>query len=115
MSKKFEIPEALCGKDLTNENHMAILRAADKHGKHLSKAEGDLTTAIDLAATLRGFLTSEYTDDGIVDESLAAETVVQLIEKRIRKVRDRLESHRGQHSNLFAAYFDLKAAGGSKG
>jgi hypothetical protein len=47
MSKKFEIPEALCDKELTDKNHTAILSAADKHGKHLSKAEYGLTVAHD--------------------------------------------------------------------
>ena len=111
MSKKLEIPWVLGSKDISDENFMATSRAADKHGKHLSKAESDLSIAIDLAATLRGFLTSENTDDGIIDESLTADTVVQLIENRIRKARDRLESHRGRHSNLFTAYLDLKAEG----
>ena len=114
MSKKFEIPWVLGSKDINDDNFMATNRAADKHGKHLSKAESDLSVAIDLAATLRGFLTSENTDDGIIDESLTADTVVQLIENRIRKARDRLEAHGGRHSNLFVAYFDQQAAGGTK-
>ena len=113
MSKKFEIPWVLGSKDIGDENFMATSRAADKHGKHLSKAESDLSIAIDLAATLRGFLTNENTDDGIIDESFTANAVVQQIENRIRKVRDRLEAHSGRHNNLFVAYFDLKAAGGA--
>ena len=114
MSKKFKIPWVLSSKDISDESFMAASRAADKHGKHLSKAEGDLTTAIDLAATLRGFLTSENTYDGIIDESFTANTVVQLIENRLRKARDRLEAHSGRHNNLFVAYFDQQAAGGAK-
>ena len=114
MSKKFKIPWVLGSKDINDENFMATNRAADKYGKHISKAESDLSIAIDLAATLRGFLTSENTYDGIIDESFTANTVVQLIENRIRKARDRLEAHGGRHSNLFVAYFDLKAAGGAK-
>ncbi len=113
MSKKFKIPWVLGSKDITDENFMAANRAADKYGKHLSKAESDLSIAIDLAATLRGFLTSEYTDDGIIDESITADTVVQLIENRMRKARRRLETHSDRHSNLFVAYFDLKAEGGA--
>ena len=110
---KFKIPWVLSSKDINDENFMATSRAADKHGKHLSKAESDLSIAIDLAATLRGFLTSEYTDDGIIDECLTADTVVQLIEKRVRKARDRLETHSDRHSNLFVAYFDQQAEGGA--
>ncbi len=73
MSKKFEIPESLCGKDLTNENHTAILRAADKHGKQLSKAEGDLFVARDLAETLRGYLGESH-----INECFTAESIVDL-------------------------------------
>ena len=114
MSKKFKIPWVLSSKDIGDESFMAASRAADKHGKHLEKAGTELSIAIDLAVTLRGCLTSENTYDGIIDESFTANTVVQLIENRIRKARDRLEAHGGRHSNLFVAYFDLKAAGGAK-
>ncbi len=113
MSKKFKIPWVLSSKDIGDESFMAASRAADKHGKHLEKAGTELSIAIDLAVTLRGFLTSENNDENI-DESFTADTVVQLIEKRLRKARDRLEAHSGRHNNLFVAYFDQQAAGGAK-
>jgi len=113
MSKKFKIPWVLSSKDIGDESFMAASRAADKHGKHLEKAGTELSIAIDLAVTLRGFLTSENIDENI-DESFTADTVVQLIEKRLRKARDRLEAHSGRHNNLFVAYFDQQAAGGAK-
>ena len=113
MSKKFKIPWVLSSKDISDESFMAASRAADKHGKHLEKAGTELSIAIDLAVTLRGFLTSENNDENI-DESFTADTVVQLIEKRLRKARDRLEAHSGRHNNLFVAYFDQQAAGGAK-
>ena len=111
MSKKFEIPESLCSKDLTNENHTAILRAADKHRKQLSKAESDLFVVHDLLATLRSFLCDDNQDPEI-DVCYTADTVVELIQKRIEKARTLLSSHSRRHTNLFTAYFDLKAAGG---
>ena len=107
MSKKYKVPESLCGKDLSDENHSAIRRAANKHGKQLSKAEGDLFVARDLAVTLRGLLCSEYQDPEI-DLSCTADTVVELIEKRIAKSLNLLDSHSRRHTNLFVAYFDLK-------
>ena len=107
MSKKFKIPWVLGTKDLCDENVTATFRAADKYGKHLEKAETELSIAIDLAATLRAFLTSD-TNDARLDEGMTADTVVELIENRMRKVRDRLETHGSRNTNLFVAYFDLK-------
>ena len=103
MSKKYEVPESLCGKDLTNENHTASLRAADKHGKQLSKAENDLFVARDLAETLQSYLAETH-----IDECFTACSIVDLIEKRINKARRLLSSHSRRHSNLFTAYFYLK-------
>ena len=103
MSKKYEIPESLYGKDLTDESHTAVLRAADKHGKQLSKAENDLATARDLAETLQSYLSETH-----IDECFTACSIVDLIEKRINKARDLLSSHSRRHTNLFTAYFDLK-------
>ncbi len=113
MSKKFEIPEALRGKDLANENHTAIPRAADKHGKQLSKAESDLFVVHDLLATLRSFLCDDDQDPEI-DVCYTADTVVELIQKRVEKARRLLSIHSRRHTNLFTAYFDLKAEGGAK-
>ena len=107
MSKKFKIPWVLGTKDLSDENVTATFRAADKYGKHLEKAETELSIAIDLAATLRAFLTSD-TNDARLDEGMTADTVVELIENRMRKVRDRLDTHGSRNRNLFVAYFDLK-------
>ena len=103
MSKKYEVPESLCGKDLCDENHTAIRRAANKHGKQLSKAENDLATARDLAETLQSYL-----GETNIDECFTAGTIVELIEKRINKARTLLDSHSRRHTNLFVAYFDLK-------
>ena len=107
MSKKFAIPEALRGRDIADENFMATFTAADKYGKHLSKAEANLTEAHHLAATLRGFLCNEDTDPEL-DECITADTVVELIEKSINKARDLLSRHSTRHRNLFVAYHDLK-------
>ncbi len=110
MSKKFEIPWVLSSKRVEDEGYEAAFKASFKQGKRLSKAESDLTTARDLAVTLRGFLCNDNTD-GNIDECYTADTVVALIEKRIEKARDCLDSHSGQYHNLFVAYFDLKAEG----
>ena len=103
MSKKYKVPESLCGKDLSDENHSAIRRAANKHGKQLSKAEGDLFVARDLAETLQSYLSETH-----IDECFTACSIVDLIEKRINKARTLLDSHSRRHTNLFVAYFDLK-------
>ena len=114
MSKKFKIPQVLRtgSKDIGDEAVIATFQAADKHAKHLEKARYEISVAIDLAATLRAFLTSD-TNDARIDESMTADTIVELIENHMRKIRDRLETHSSRHTNLFFAYFDLKAAGGA--
>ena len=107
MSKKFEIPQAISRDRFGDLDYLNCYSAAQKHAKQLSKAEGDLTVARDLAATLRGFLCDEDKDPKI-DECCTADTVVELIEKRIQKALRLISSHSSRHDNLFVAYFDLK-------
>jgi len=101
--KKFKIPWVLSNKRVEDEGYEAAFKAAQKHGKRLSKAEGDLATARDFCETLRGHL--------IEEEAYTEITVVEHIEKLICKARDRLDGHSSQYHNLFVAYFDLKAEG----
>ena len=105
MSKKFKIPWVLNSERVGDEDYETAFKAAQKQDKLLRKAESDLSTARDLAVTLRGFLAETHNG-----ECFTADTVVDLIEKRIDKALDRLDSHCGQYHNLFVAYFDLKAA-----
>ena len=109
MSKKFEIPWVIARERVEDEDYNAAYNGARKHGKHLRKAEDDLMVARDLAKTLRGFLGETH-----IGECFTANTVVDLIEKRIDKAHQRLDRHGTRHNNLFVAYFDLKAEGGAK-
>ena len=107
MSKKFKVPWVISTDRLNNdEDFNAAYRAADKHRKQLCKAEESLADARDFCETLRGHL--------IEEEAYTEVTVVEHIEKLIRKARNRLERHERWYSNLFVAYFDLKAAGRAK-
>ena len=108
MSKKFEIPWVLSNKRIDDEGYEAAFKASQKHGKCLSKAESDLATARDLAETLQSYLAETH-----IDECFTAGSIVDLIEKRINKARDRLDGHSSQYHNLFVAYFDLKVEGGA--
>ena len=109
MSKKFEIPEVLSNERLEDENYNAAYRAAHKHAKQLRKAECDLIVGYDLAFVLKESL--DAADD---DHALRGATALNEILKRLDKMRDRLSTHATQHTNLFIAYFDLKAEGGAK-
>ena len=105
--KKFKVPWVLSNKRIDDEGYESAFKASQKHGKHLSKAECDLTMARDLAETLPSYLAETH-----IDECFTACSIVDLIEKRINKARDLLDGHSSQYHNLFVAYFDLKAAGG---
>ncbi len=105
--KQFKVPWVLSNKRIDDEGYEAAFKASQKHGKRLSKAEGDLATARDLAETLQSYLAETH-----IDECFTAGSIVDLIEKRINKARDLLDGHSSQYHNLFVAYFDLKAAGG---
>ena len=102
MSKKFKVPWFLSNKRIDDEDYNVAFKAAQKHGKRLSKAEGDLATARDFCETLRGHL--------IEEEAYTEVTIVKHIEKLIRKASNRLDRHGRWYSNLFVAYFDLKGA-----
>ena len=106
MSKKFEIPQAISRDRMDDQDYVECHEASWSHPKQLKKAEGDISNAIDFCETLRGHL--------IEEEAYTEVTVVEHIEKLIRKARNRLDRHGRWYSNLFVAYFDLKAAGGAK-
>ena len=109
MSKKFEIPWVIARERIEDEDYNAAYDGARKHGKQLSKAEGDLMVAYDLARVLKDSL-----HEGDDDRCLTGATVIGEILRRLNKMRSRLDRHGTQHNNLFIAYFDLKAAGGAK-
>ncbi len=91
---------------MDDDDYCECYETSWEHQKHLKKAEDDISKARDFCETLRGHLTEA--------EAFSELTVVEQIEKLIRKARDRLDRHGRAHSNLFVAYFDLKAAGGAK-
>ena len=106
MSKKYEIPQAISRDRMHEQGYVECYEASWSHPKQLKKAEGDISNAIDFCETLRSHL--------IEEEAFTEVTVVEHIEKLIRKARNRLDRHGRWYSNLFVAYFDLKAAGGEK-
>lgn len=55
--------------------------------KQLTKAEDDLMLAWDLCAVLRGYLNQTR-----IAECMTAATVVEQIEKRVVKARDRIDA-----------------------
>ena len=108
MSKKFKIPEAVSWDRSGDEDYDAACQAAYKHSKHLRKSEGHLIIMYDLAIVLKNSL-----NKGDDERCETGVTVIGEIIKRLDKMRARLEEHGNRHSNLFVAYFDLKAEGGA--
>ena len=100
MSKKFKIPRVLSNERIEDQDYLDCWTAANKHEKHLTKAEHDLSKARNFTEILRSHL--------IEEEAFTEVTVVDHIEKLIRRARDRLDKHSTMHNNLFVAYFDLK-------
>ena len=105
---KFEVPEVLSRGRIQDEKYEVLYGAVLKHRKHLSKAEDDLMVAKDLATVLERSLGETHDD-----HCMTAATVVKQIAKRLDRARSCLDRHGRRHSNLFVAYFDLKAEGGA--
>lgn len=77
--------------------------AAFGHAEDLQKAKLLLDEALELAA-----LTSAGFCDAGDYRLMQTETVCKVIEKKLRKARNRIDRHDRCHTNLFLAYFDLK-------
>lgn len=80
-----------------------VYAAANDHARHLREAEGQLADALNLARVLRGSV--QQADDAA---AVQADTVLKIVEKKLRKANRALDRHDTRHLNLFMAYFDLK-------
>ena len=86
MSKKIKVPRVITRERLGDSDFEAAYEGALKHGKHLAKAEDQLTTATDLSHVLLAFL-SQIDDGGFY-----AAGVMEVLIKRLSKARDLITS-----------------------
>ncbi|HEX2138493.1 MAG TPA: hypothetical protein VHG33_02155 [Woeseiaceae bacterium] len=98
---EFYVPDLLSDDDYELDVH--AWSAADAHAKHLRKAEGWLHDAQNLSRVLRASV-----QDGADSRAAQADTVLKIIEKRLRKASRAIDRHGRRHSNLFLAYVELR-------
>lgn len=101
---EFYVPDLL--SEDACELDSAAYSAADAHAGHLRKAEGWVHDAQNLARVLRA---SVQTDGD--RRAAEADTVLKIIESRLRKISRAIDRHGRRHSNLFLAYVALRRDG----
>lgn len=99
---EYDIPDLL--KDADYASDADLYHAADEHARHLRRAQRNLEDALNLARVLAESVS------GIGDSrAVQSETVLSIVERKLNKALNRLDRHDSRHTNLFFAYFDLKA------
>ena len=100
--EEFYVPDVLSDKhDDTNPEAYAL---AAEHARHLYKAEGLVGEALNLA----GLMLASLGDEGD-SRAMQTETGLKVIEKKLKKAYNRIDRHDMRHTNLFLAYFNLRA------
>ena len=77
---------------------------AAEHAQHLYKAQGLVGEALNLAGLMRASLGDEGDS-----RAMQTETGLKVIEKKLKKAYNRIDKHDRRHTNLFLAYFNLRA------
>jgi hypothetical protein len=98
----YYIPDFLSDKD--DEGDPLLSKAADADSEDLREAQGLLDEAANLVAVLRASMEQECDA-----RAARAETVLKIVEKKVNQAHNRIDRHEIRHTNLFLAYFDLKA------
>ena len=98
---EFYVPDLL--HDEEHEPKPGLHAAADAHTRRLHKAERHVDEALLLSQVLRASMA-----DAGDRRAMQVETVLRIVEKKLRKARSQIDKHDARHVNLFMAYFDLK-------
>jgi hypothetical protein len=77
--------------------------AADEHAKDLRRAQRALDEVLNLVRLLKASLGDEGDS-----RAMQAETVLNVIDKKLNKAQNRIDRHATRHRNLFLAYFELR-------
>lgn len=98
---EFYIPDLLCNEDY--EPQPGLNSAAEAHARRLHKAERYVDEALNLSQVLRASMC-----DAGDSRAMQVETVLRIVEKKLRKAHSQIDKHDASHVNLFMAYFDLR-------
>jgi len=98
---EFYVPDLL--SDADGLPPPAIASAAQAYGKHLQKAERHIDEARLLSEVLR-----ESLGDACDGRAMQVDAVLEVVDKKLRKARLRMDRHSRRYLNLFLAYADLK-------
>lgn len=93
------VPDLL--SDDTYELDPDAFSAADAHARHLRRAERLLGDAQNLARVLRDSL-----QDAADARAMQAQTVLNIVDRKLDKACRAIDRHGRRHSNLFLAYFE---------
>ena len=100
--EEFYVPDLLRDKDY--EANSKAYAAFAKHAKHLHKAEGLLDDAWNLVRLMLASIGDE--SDG---RAMQTDAGLKVIEKKLSKAHNQIDRLHTRYTNLFFAYFDLKA------
>lgn len=104
--REFYVPELL--SDPTYEPRPEAYAAAEAHGRRLRRAERLVEEAALLAEVLRLAM-----GDAGDARAMQVDTVVGIVERKLRKARAAIDGQDTRDLNLFLAYAELKAQTGS--
>lgn len=99
--RDFYIPDYLSGGSASTRS--GAWSAADQQASDLRDAERYLADALNLVAVLRASL--EHEGD---TRAVQAETVLKIVQGRLKKVHRCMDRHDTRFMNLFLAYADLR-------
>jgi len=107
---EFYVPDLL--SDSEYRPSPATCSAAAAYGRHLKKAERHVDEARLLSDVLRASLA-----DACDGRAMQVDTVLEVIDKKLRKARQRMDRHDARYLNLFLAYTELgnRQRGGDSG
>jgi hypothetical protein len=100
--EEFYIPDLLSDDEYDAKPEAYSLAA--EHAQHLYEAQGLVGEALNLVGMMLASLGDESDS-----RAMQTETGLKVIEKKLKKAYNRIDKHDRRHTNLFLAYFDLRA------
>jgi Na+/phosphate symporter len=99
---EYYIPDLLSDEEYEADPDLS--EAADADTQRLREAQQLIDEAANLVAVL--LVSTEQETDA---RAMQAETILKIVEKKLRKTHIRIDKQETRHRNLFLAYFELKA------
>ncbi|MEO1247626.1 MAG: hypothetical protein AAFX56_18270 [Pseudomonadota bacterium] len=101
---EFYVPDLLADADY--HPRPALFSAAEAYGRRLQKADRHVDEALLLSQVLRGSMCDD--SDG---RAMQVDTVLKIVEKKLRKAHLQIDRYETSHLNLFMAYMELRESG----